>query len=250
MNDFILYSITSLRNKKVYVGVTANYRHRVVTHLGYLRRNKHKNKHLQFVFNKNGESSLVFDIIDTYSNREDCYRAEKFLTDCVLRMDDRICMNGVSGGLDITDKARAAYHEKIKSDPSQMEALRQRSSKINKGRKWSEEYKGKMSLALKGRVFSEQHKDRIRKAHIGGKANGAKKVIDISTGHVFDCIKDAAKHLNIKYCTLQSYLSGKNRNKTNIRWLFHTIENNSSSGSGSTLTTGFPTTHTPPATMK
>lgn len=223
MKQYILYSITHLRSKKVYVGVTAGYRHRVNTHLGYLRRNRHKNKHLQAVFNKHGESSLEFDIIDTFSNRQECYRAEKFLTDCVLKMDGRVCMNGVSGGLDITDKARAVYQDKIKNDPAEMEALRQRSSKINKGRKWSEEYKANMSLATKGKVVSAETKDRIRKAHAGGKANGAKKVVDISTGQIFDCIKDAAKHLGIKYCTLQSYLKGRNKNKTNIRWLSLTV---------------------------
>lgn len=234
MSLYILYSITHLGTKKIYVGVTFNYQHRIVTHLGYLRRKQHKNKHLQGVFNKYGEKSLAFDIIDTFEKRHECYRAEKFLTDCVLKMDGTICMNGVSGGLDITDKARAVYLHKINSDPLEMEALRIRSSRINKGRKWSEEYKLKMSLSLKGRVFSEEHKDKIRKAHLGGKANGAKKVVDISSGQIFECIKDAAKHLNIKYCTLQSYLRGKNPNKTNIRWLSHTIENNSSNASGST----------------
>ncbi len=234
MSEFTLYSITSLKTKKVYVGVTANYRHRVVTHLGYLRRQQHKNFHLQAAFNKYGEDNLVFDVIEMFGKREECYRAEKFLTDCILKMDRKICMNGVSGGLDITDKARAVYQSKLKSDPTEMEALRQRSSKANKGRKWSDEYKTKMSLSLKGRFMSEEHRNKIRKAHLGGKANGAKKVIDISTGQIFGCIKDAATHLGIKPCTLQSYLKGRNPNKTNIRCLSHTIGNNSFSGLEST----------------
>lgn len=226
MKKFILYSITNIVTNKMYIGVTSNYRHRIVTHLGYLRRQQHKNRHLQAAFNKHGEQSLVFDIIDDYDNRHDCYRAEKFMTDCVLGMDSSICMNMISGGLDISDKAREVYQNKIKTDPLQMQALKERSSKINKGRKWSEAYKEKMREATKGKKVSEETKEKLRLAHAGGKANGAKPVIDIKTGEIYGCMKDASKALGIKYCTMQSYLMGRTTNKTSIRWLSHITGNN------------------------
>lgn len=47
----------------------------------------------------------------------------------------------------------------------------------------------------------------------------AKKVIDIETGIIYGCIKDAAKEKQIKSRTLYAMLSGQNNNKTNLRYL-------------------------------
>ena len=53
-----------------------------------------------------------------------------------------------------------------------------------------------------------------------GKNNGfSKMVIDISTGIVFESVKEAAYSFNIKSRTLNAMLSGQNRNRTNLIYL-------------------------------
>lgn len=46
-----------------------------------------------------------------------------------------------------------------------------------------------------------------------------KKVIDSCTGKIYDSIKIAADHLNIKYSTLRSNINGRSKNKTCLKYL-------------------------------
>ena len=71
------------------------------------------------------------------------------------------------------------------------------------GKKHTAEALKKMSLAAKKR----------------NKACRARKVIDQSTGCVFDTIIAAAKSVNLKTRTLNAMLTGQNPNKTNIKYL-------------------------------
>ena len=51
------------------------------------------------------------------------------------------------------------------------------------------------------------------------KACRARKVIDLSTGYIFETVKDAAKSVNYKSRTLNAMLTGQNPNKTNFKYL-------------------------------
>lgn len=48
----------------------------------------------------------------------------------------------------------------------------------------------------------------------------AKKVIDRSTGIIYDSITDAAKALEINRCSLKGYLNGKTKNKTTLEFYY------------------------------
>jgi hypothetical protein len=54
-----------------------------------------------------------------------------------------------------------------------------------------------------------------KKGNIG--RNGGRKVLDISTGIVYDFISDAAKAIGIPSYALQKRVTGKIKNKTNMR---------------------------------
>lgn len=61
----IIYKITNIINKKVYVGQTTwPFNHRRSIHFSKLRRNEHQNKHLQSSFNKHGKQNFIFEIIE------------------------------------------------------------------------------------------------------------------------------------------------------------------------------------------
>jgi group I intron endonuclease len=58
-----IYKITNLNDNKVYVGSSINVTKRQYKHFWMLRNNKHDNLHLQNSFNKFGESSFLFEVI-------------------------------------------------------------------------------------------------------------------------------------------------------------------------------------------
>lgn len=94
------------------------------------------------------------------------------------------------------------------------------------GKKFSKESKLKMSLSRSGekhfrfgKKMEKSTAEKISNAQLGGKNHSAKKVIDIDSGKIFDCIKDAAFYFNIKSITLAQYLSGARKNKTNLIYL-------------------------------
>jgi len=59
-----IYSIRNKTNGKQYIGSTTQPDKRKIQHFSDLRRNRHYNKHLQYSFNKYGESSFDFEILE------------------------------------------------------------------------------------------------------------------------------------------------------------------------------------------
>lgn len=60
-----VYTITNIINNKIYVGSSINcINSRFNSHINSLKHNKHHNKHLQLSFNKYGEESFVFEILE------------------------------------------------------------------------------------------------------------------------------------------------------------------------------------------
>ena len=51
-----------------------------------------------------------------------------------------------------------------------------------------------------------------------GRNNAAKKVINIENGHVYGCVSDASESIGLKRETLVAMLTGRNRNKTALRY--------------------------------
>ena len=60
----VIYKITCLINNWVYVGVTVNMYQRKHTHKSALKKGNHGNKQLQNDYNKYGENSFVFEIVE------------------------------------------------------------------------------------------------------------------------------------------------------------------------------------------
>jgi hypothetical protein len=71
-----------------------------------------------------------------------------------------------------------------------------------------------------GRKKSEEAKRKIGEAQKRGKHHSAKKVINILTGKIYDCIKDAAEDYGIGYHNLKDKLSGRKKsvNNTDLRY--------------------------------
>lgn len=59
-----IYKITNVINNKVYIGQSRNYEKRRSDHLNKLSSKKHRNKHLQYSWNKYGRENFTIDLIE------------------------------------------------------------------------------------------------------------------------------------------------------------------------------------------
>ena len=164
----LIYKITNIINKKVYIGQTiVGLLERKRSHLCGLRNNKHKNKKLQNAVNKYGIENFIFEEIDIASNIDELNKKESFWISFYDSINNGY--NIMGGGQD-----RTIY-------PNTIEKLR--ISKLGKnnpmyGISLSTETKKLMSDAHKGLIpwnkgttglytRSTETKDKIRKHKIG-----------------------------------------------------------------------------------
>ena len=68
--QYVVYVIRNNKNNKVYVGSTVNSERRKRQHLNELRRNRHGNPHLQSSWNKYGQDSFSYEIVERCGDRE------------------------------------------------------------------------------------------------------------------------------------------------------------------------------------
>lgn len=139
-----IYKITNTVNGKVYVGQTVQVvKKRFVRHQVMLRKQNHPNKHLQASWNKYGDSSFTFEVIEKFDSEMnfDLNNLERYWIKHFDSMNPLKGYNKTEGG---------------------------------SNGKPSEETKKKMSLAkkgkispLKGRVISEEHRLNLSESHKG-----------------------------------------------------------------------------------
>lgn len=75
-----IYLITNIVNGNRYIGSSNNIRVRLWKHRALLRHNKHENAHLQNAWNKYGENSFVYSILEVCS-KETRFEREQFYID-------------------------------------------------------------------------------------------------------------------------------------------------------------------------
>lgn len=218
-DKYTLYSITCLTNNKVYIGVCLYYIQRRHKHLYELRNCKHANSYLQEDFNIHGESAFVFDIIGEYHSQYEALRVEKYYTNYVFCLNKDICYNIISGGQDVASQIRNLYKIKLQNDPDALSKLKERFSKLHKGRAISDETKEKLRVSHIGKKASEETKAKLKKQRAGSGNSRAKKVVDISSGKVYGCLKDATTDLGLNYDTTRHRVNGRYKQKTNLKWL-------------------------------
>lgn len=193
-----IYKIINLQNDHFYVGSSVNLKRRNTRHFSELRNNKHKNQHLQAAWNKYGESSFAFTIIELVKNKMDLHIAEdRWLTEHVGKL---YCYNigmaaispmlGLKGVLSPTwgykhtpeTKAiiSAAGTGRVRSQES-IEKYRA----TRKGMPVSEAQKAQISRTLSGegnfwygKKRSEEFKTKIRKAVVVTDQTGKETVYE------------------------------------------------------------------------
>ena len=147
-----IYKLTNTVSGKVYIGQSENLNNREWCHFYRLKRGEHHNEILQHSYNKHGESSFVFEILEHTENLDN--RESYWLNE----------YGGVS--------SKDTYNMK---DPLTNEYCDYTKKKIRKkflgvdnpnyGNRWSEEQKENLSKKIRGLSWEERlGKEKARKA--------------------------------------------------------------------------------------
>ena len=140
----VVYQIRNVKNGKVYVGSAQVCERRWRKHRTALKRGDHHNKHLQSAWDKEGEESFIFEVLEEVMTDEELIPTEQKWIDKTLAFD-----------------SKKGYNK----SPTAGSPL---------GCKHSEETKAKISKAVKGekhplfrKQLSEEHKRKISESNKG-----------------------------------------------------------------------------------
>lgn len=211
-----IYKITNIINNKVYVGQTRqmNVNTRWRTHKLCLKKNTHKNKHLQSSYNKHGIINFVFEIIEELT--ENINEREQYWIEFYNSSNIKNGYNKTKGGdgclgfkmpreiverLSILSKGRAGHFKgKHHTEESKRKLSEARAGKYNGvdnhffGKKHSEETREKMSKSSQNKIPCNK-----------------KSIICINNNTVYESSYDAARKLNLKPSSIRSVLQGKSK---------------------------------------
>ena len=126
-----VYEILNTTNGKRYVGSAVSLRKRKRDHWSVLRRDAHRNAHLQNAWNKYGEDAFAFEVLECWEP-EFLVSMEQWWMNMLCPEYNILPVAGSSLGMRHTDESRS-----------------------------------NMSAAQKGRVFTEDHKSNLSTAQIG-----------------------------------------------------------------------------------
>jgi len=135
-----IYKILNNVNGKFYIGSSNNLRKREREHFGSLRSNSHYNKHLQRSFNKYGEISFKFIILEQLINIEDLLIREQYFLDLFRCYDSEI-------GYNISPSANGTTGLKLSNETKKKISIAHMGKSPGK---WSEERKEQLSESRKG----------------------------------------------------------------------------------------------------
>lgn len=163
-----IYKITCTANGRFYIGSSNNCNRRWITHRRDLRGNYHHNPHLQSAFNKYGEGSFTFEVIETVE-LQILFEREQYWLD-TLRPFAPIGFNiGIKADSGMRGrKASEETRAKLRAARKGITFTAERNLKISlakKGVKRSPETCAKIGAASKGRKFTSERNGKISKAN-------------------------------------------------------------------------------------
>ncbi len=181
-----IYKILNIKNNKCYVGSGVSVRRRLMDHKKRLIGQRHFNNHLQSSWNKYGESSFIFEIIEECSE-DKLYLREEF------------------------------WIKQLKSNNNNFGYNKRIDCRTNRGIKASDETKKKLSLSHLG------HK-RTKEAHEKIVRSQYKRVCQVSLeGHliqIFESLKRASEITGIGRTNISMACRGKIPHAGYFYWCF------------------------------
>jgi group I intron endonuclease len=181
-----IYCLENLSNGKKYIGKSVNIEKRFIYHRHLLNNNKHWNNHIQNSWNKNGENSFCFWIIEECEkemlSKKEIYYIQFFNTKIMgynnsdggegisnPTLETRIKMSKSQIGRKHPEETKIKISESNIGKHTCTKENKEKISLSNKGKKYflgkhhTKETKKKMSDAKKGKIMSQEFKEKISK---------------------------------------------------------------------------------------
>jgi group I intron endonuclease len=158
-----IYVITNEITKKFYVGSAKNIKKRNISHFYALRGNTHDNSLLQNAFNKYGEKSFQFTILE-FCEIDKLIEREQYYIDHLQSCNREI-------GYNLSPTANSTLGLKFSAESKLKMSIAKKGLKPRLGKFHSDETKEKISKANKGKSHpqSEETKKKISKGNKGKK---------------------------------------------------------------------------------
>jgi Straboviridae intron-associated endonuclease 1 len=170
-----IYKITCTANKRIYIGSATNLRERSRQHFRFLRQNKHHNQHLQRAWNKYGEQSFTFEVLEQVLPISLTAREQYWLNK--LKPFDRKGFNiAHEAGSTLGYKYAPEVIEKIrqqnigrKQSPESIEKRRQHKKTPETLEKYRQNMLGNKHALGHSHKQSPETREKIRQGHLGKK---------------------------------------------------------------------------------
>lgn len=186
-----IYKITCTANNVCYIGQSINIYNRWNKHKTKLKANNHENKHLQNIYNKYGNETFVYEIIELCSI--DLLDArERYWIKCYGGANSKNNCNNDSGG----NKYKVCSNK-----------TKQKLSESHKGYKVKEETKKKISATTKGK-YSQRYNS-IKVVKIDKQGNIVKE---------YDSLSSAGRDVGISYGSIKKRTKHSERLYDNYYW--------------------------------
>jgi group I intron endonuclease len=210
-----------------YIGSSGNVEKRYREHINSLKTNTHDSDKVQSIFNEFGDIPKC--VLLTECEKEKIrFNEQKFLDE---NFDKEGCLNKARdatspGKGNKWTEERKAYMSDLMKERIFTDEHRSRISASKKGvpgQPLTEERKTKIGLSLIGKKHTEESKEKISLALKGHKPGGAKPVVLINTGEIFESAMLAERTLNIQgiaRACRKDYTAGKLPDGEKIKWKF------------------------------
>lgn len=205
-----IYAIVNLINHKRYIGSSINTRKRWYGHKLHLRKNKHHSAHLQNAWNKYGEDSFIFVVLEE-CNESELIQREQFYLDHLADYNASPTAGNCTGvkHSDATKSRHSARMLRLMAtNPSFVEHI----TTLSKGRPKSEGWKKTMSEKMKGSKKSKDHVLNMSRARAELSSSDVLHICELRKSGM--SVKAIAEKIGVGFACVQRLLDGKS-----YRWV-------------------------------
>ena len=233
-----IYMCTCNGNGKSYIGQAKDVKDRKCEHLSELRGGRHFNQYLQRSYNKYGEDSFIWRVLE-YCNEDELNNKEIYWIAYYDTYKNGFNANeggGGNRGYKRTEETRKKSAETLKKVWAESENRHKEFSERMTGDKnpmygktgalnpaYGKNHSGENN-GMYGKHHTEKAKELNRQAHLGAKNKNSKPVVCVETGEIFASQGEAGRAKHCDSTTINKCCNGVKKTAGGYHWRYATLE--------------------------